>query len=218
MHSDRLAEPYDPTQRPVRWTLLGVAALFAIVLSWLAPAPWAPGPGRVELLLGEESVLSAPIDLGSTDPITMTTEIAGRPVMLRMPAGAPVEAPIDAHVEVGDAVGGEVAILGDLRLVLVLPDGSRELVPVMRVDEEAGTLVAHRRPPVKSPVLMGLLGLVVVLWVSEAIPLFVTSLLVPIVIVVAGAGPATGALAPFFHPIIALFFGGFLMAEAMRRV
>ena len=42
--------------------------------------------------------------------------------------------------------------------------------------------------------------------------------LIPVVIVVSGAGSANDALAPFFHPIIALFFGGFLMAEAMRRV
>jgi sodium-dependent dicarboxylate transporter 2/3/5 len=216
MPSDRLAEPYDPTQRPVRWTVLMTAALVALALSWFAPRPWAGGPGKVELLVGEEVVLSEPIELGSGEPIARRTEIAGRPVVLRLPAGAPVAAPIEARIEV--AAAGDVEILGDLRLVLVLPDGSRELVPVMRVDKEAGFLVAHRRPPMKSPVLMGLLGLVVVLWVSEAIPLFVTSLLVPIVIVAAGAGPASGALAPFFHPIIALFFGGFLMAEAMRRV
>src|SRR5690606_27924577 len=67
-------------------------------------------------------------------------------------------------------------------------------------------------------VALGLLGLVVVLWVSGVIPLFVTSLLVPVVLVLGRVGTPTDALAPFFHPIIALFFAGFLMAEAMRRV
>jgi sodium-dependent dicarboxylate transporter 2/3/5 len=58
---------------------------------------------------------------------------------------------------------------------------------------------------------------VVILWVTEAVPLFVTSLAIPVVIVATGVGTPDDALAPFFHPIIALFFGGFLMAEAMRR-
>ena len=55
------------------------------------------------------------------------------------------------------------------------------------------------------------------LWVSEAVPLHVTSLAIPVVLVVSGVGDADEALAPFFHPIIVLFFAGFLMAEAMRR-
>ena len=58
----------------------------------------------------------------------------------------------------------------------------------------------------------------IVLWVTEAVPLWLTALLVPIVIVTSGMGTAKAALAPFFHPIIALFFGGFMIAEAMHRV
>jgi sodium-dependent dicarboxylate transporter 2/3/5 len=65
-------------------------------------------------------------------------------------------------------------------------------------------------------VLLGLVALVVLLWVTEAVPLFVTSLLVPVVLVAGGAADARGALAPFFDPVIAIFFGGFLMAEAMK--
>ena len=75
-----------------------------------------------------------------------------------------------------------------------------------------------RRAPVNVAVVMGLLVFIVVLWVTEAAPLWITALLVPIVLVVSGAGTAKVALAPFFHPLIALFFGGFLIAEAMRRV
>lgn len=58
----------------------------------------------------------------------------------------------------------------------------------------------------------------VVLWVSLAIPLFATAVMIPIVLVVTGVATPVDALAPFFHPIIALFFGGFLLAEGMRRV
>ncbi|MFV9673168.1 MAG: SLC13 family permease, partial [Acidimicrobiia bacterium] len=53
--------------------------------------------------------------------------------------------------------------------------------------------------------------------VTEAIPLFVTSLMIPVVLVFSGIANAVDATAPFFNPIIVLFFAGFLMAEAMQR-
>jgi sodium-dependent dicarboxylate transporter 2/3/5 len=104
-----------------------------------------------------------------------------------------------------------------IALRLRLSDGSREPIPILRSDDVAGTLEGQRRPPAGSAAIMALLGAVVVLWVSEAVPLFVTSLAIPVVLVVGGTGTPEAALAPFFHPIIALFFAGFLMAEAMRR-
>jgi sodium-dependent dicarboxylate transporter 2/3/5 len=108
--------------------------------------------------------------------------------------------------------------LGEVGLTVQFGEGREEVIPVLRWDAERELLIAARRAPVDAAVVVGLLGLVVVLWVSEAIPLFATSLLVPIVLVVSGTATATDALAPFFHPVIALFFGGFLMAEAMKRV
>ena len=104
----------------------------------------------------------------------------------------------------------------DTGVYLVTADGRRERVPV--VSQRQDQTIAMRRRPVHASLALALLAVVVILWISEAIPLFTTSLLVPIVLVAAGAQSAKVALAPFFHPLIALFLGGFLMAEAMKKV
>lgn len=55
------------------------------------------------------------------------------------------------------------------------------------------------------------------MWLTEALPLHVTALMVPILLVVAGIAPAKDALSPFFSPTIVLFFGGFMIARAMQK-
>jgi len=64
--------------------------------------------------------------------------------------------------------------------------------------------------------LAAVFGLVIVFWVSEAIPLAATALLGPALAVPLGVAPAAAAFAPFGNPIIFLFLGSFLIAAAMR--
>jgi sodium-dependent dicarboxylate transporter 2/3/5 len=63
--------------------------------------------------------------------------------------------------------------------------------------------------------LLAVLGLVVALWISEAIPMPVTALLGPALCVVAGVGGARDVLQSFANPVIFLFLGSFMLAEAM---
>ena len=65
--------------------------------------------------------------------------------------------------------------------------------------------------------LLAVLGAVVVLWVTEAIPLAVTALLGPVLCVILGVAPAKEVFRGFADPIIFLFLGSFLIAEAMLR-
>jgi sodium-dependent dicarboxylate transporter 2/3/5 len=53
------------------------------------------------------------------------------------------------------------------------------------------------------------------LWVTEALPLAATALLVPVLGVVAGLTDMKSALGGFADPLIFLFFGGFALATAM---
>jgi len=55
------------------------------------------------------------------------------------------------------------------------------------------------------------------LWVTQALPLAVTALLVPLLAVVSGLAQPRDALAPFAHPIIFLFLGGFALAAALQQ-
>jgi sodium-dependent dicarboxylate transporter 2/3/5 len=63
--------------------------------------------------------------------------------------------------------------------------------------------------------LSAIFALMVVLWVTEAVPLAVTALIGPVLTIVLRIAPAKTVFAPFADPIIFLFIGSFILAEAM---
>lgn len=63
--------------------------------------------------------------------------------------------------------------------------------------------------------LLAIIGLVVSLWLTEAIPLPATALLGPSLAVLIGIAPAKESFRSFGDPIIFLYLGSFLLAEAM---
>jgi len=63
--------------------------------------------------------------------------------------------------------------------------------------------------------LLAIFGLVITLWVTEAIPLAVTALLGPALCVVCGVNTEREVFKSFGSPILFLFMGSFLLAEAM---
>lgn len=65
--------------------------------------------------------------------------------------------------------------------------------------------------------LLAVFGLVITLWVTEAIPLAVTALLGPALCVVCGVSPERAVFKSFGNPILFLFLGSFLLAEGMLR-
>jgi sodium-dependent dicarboxylate transporter 2/3/5 len=62
---------------------------------------------------------------------------------------------------------------------------------------------------------LGIFLCIAFLWVTEALPLAATALLVPVLGVLAGVMDMKSALAGFADPLIFLFFGGFALASAM---
>ena len=60
-----------------------------------------------------------------------------------------------------------------------------------------------------------ILGMMVVVWVTEALPLAVTALLGPVLAVLLRVVPAAAAFSAFADPIIFVFIGSFILAEAM---
>jgi len=55
------------------------------------------------------------------------------------------------------------------------------------------------------------------LWLTEAIPLTITALLVPVLAVLLGVFPLKEALSEFANPILYLFLGGFTLAAALAH-
>ena len=63
--------------------------------------------------------------------------------------------------------------------------------------------------------LLAVMSLIAIWWITEPIPIPVTSLLGPTLCVVLGIAPMDGAFSQFANPMIFLFLGGFLLAKAM---
>lgn len=64
--------------------------------------------------------------------------------------------------------------------------------------------------------LSAVLGLVLIYWVGEAIPIPATAILGAILCVILGVAKSQTVFAPFAHPIIFLFIGSFMLAESMK--
>ncbi len=64
--------------------------------------------------------------------------------------------------------------------------------------------------------LGAVLGLVLVYWVGEPIPIPATALLGPVLCIILGVDKSKAVFAPFAHPIIFLFIGSFMLAQAMK--
>ena len=63
--------------------------------------------------------------------------------------------------------------------------------------------------------LLAVMSLVAIWWITEPIPIPVTSLLGPTLCVLLGIAPVETAFAQFANPMIFLFMGGFLLAKGM---
>lgn len=74
--------------------------------------------------------------------------------------------------------------------------------------------------PADQPALgkgLALFTLIAVLWMTQALHLSVTALLVPVLAVALGLMAVPAALASFAHPIIFVFLGGFALATALQQ-
>lgn len=65
--------------------------------------------------------------------------------------------------------------------------------------------------------LAAILGWVVVWWITEPVPLPMTAVMGAVLAVVFGVAPAKTVFAPFADPMIFLFLGSFILAEAMAH-
>ncbi|MGI9621205.1 MAG: SLC13 family permease [Acidimicrobiales bacterium] len=183
------------------WLWLVVVAA-AVAAALVAPPQWRAGEGVLEVNIDDE-VVTLDVQIGDPSPLQV-----GR---VTLPGGVPLSGdPIEVHIDAGGST------FEDLSVALILTDGSTEDIPLLTVEDDV--VIARRTAPNHADVVLALLAAVVVLWVTELVPLHVAGLTVPIVLVLGDVAGARTALAPFADPIIILFFAGFLMAEAMKRV
>lgn len=87
--------------------------------------------------------------------------------------------------------------------------GPVALVAFVLVDPPSGVAEAAWRAA-------GVLALMATWWATEAVPPFVTSLLPLLLFPLLGVASIEDAAAPFAHPLVFLFLGGFLLAAAFE--
>lgn len=193
-----------------------LALLIGVLVAVFAPDDWVAGEGATTIRFhGVE--ITEPVVVGDEDPLELAIAMGGVDLGLIYPNGIPLDAPVEAEITVREKGVAIEPGLDEISLTVTLPDGRVEPIPVASWDAASDSLNAVRRPANSANLVFGLLAFVVVMWVTEAVPLFVTSLLIPLVLVVGRVASPVDATAPFANPIIVLFFAGFLMAEAMKR-
>ncbi len=103
----------------------------------------------------------------------------------------------------------------------ISPDGhSRDLRWLAFVLSACGFAAAYWSWPLpddNQAVVAATLVAVIVLWVSEAIPLYVSALLGSFLLLALGDFSAQEIFNPYFDPVIVLFLGGFILARGMQK-
>ncbi len=84
-------------------------------------------------------------------------------------------------------------------------------------ERKGSTLKYAYLPLVNSKAMFAVFAFIAAAWFTEALPLSVTALLVPVGLGLLNVVDTRSAFQPFFDPIIALLFGGFLLALALSK-
>jgi len=95
----------------------------------------------------------------------------------------------------------------------------RKIIPIVLVALGAFLVYAFA-PGSLTPqgrVVLATLFVAAALWLSEVLPLFITSFIIAFLLIVWGGFGTQEVFRPFFDPIIVLFLGGFILARAFSR-
>jgi sodium-dependent dicarboxylate transporter 2/3/5 len=211
------------TSRPWRKYLNLVVVLLLAALGYLVgPKDLLPGDYSVEVnvFLGDDVLMvTYPFTLGSEVGQSVTeTQTDGTYQLIVEASNAywyGLGQSINYRLQVLDAAGQPVRLaLDDVTSMITGENVHQVLPPTSRTGE---WLEFTMRVPYKARIALGLLLAVAALWLTELVPLAAASLLIPVVMVVTAVTDPETVLQPFFHPIIVLFFAGFLLAEGMHR-
>jgi sodium-dependent dicarboxylate transporter 2/3/5 len=115
-------------------------------------------------------------------------------------------------IDVGGPIPVETLSPGELKFERYRRRVGLVLAPTVFI-----TLLLVPTPTLSGPAhrLAAILAAVVVLWISEVLPMPVTALLGAVAAVVMNVAPAKEVLAPFADPLIFLFIGAFILARAV---
>jgi sodium-dependent dicarboxylate transporter 2/3/5 len=95
--------------------------------------------------------------------------------------------------------------------------GRKWLVFLLALAAFLGTYFVWPQAEHNQAIVAATLVAVVILWVAEVIPLFVSALIGSFLLLALGDFSARTVFQPYFDPVIVLFFGGFVLALGMQK-
>lgn len=189
---------------------------------WMGPENLAAGEYNAQIVVTlDEQTLSTrfPFTLGdlSGQPVTLTKAFENYQHVIAGYDAYPdgLGQRITYRLKVIDTDWETVHLTFDNASSTVTSPNYRQVLPP--TDRDGEWLVFTMRIPFKAKISTALLFAVATLWLTELVPLSAGALTIPVIIVIASVTDASTVLQPFFHPIVILFFAGFLLAEGMRR-
>jgi len=185
----------------------------------LAPTEIEPGLYRLEIQIHSEG-----IDTSQFYNVSFVNEVTdGSSTHLLIGTSTNVTVTIPHNVVISsdnqlriilDASG---TALSASNIVAFLTDESGFNLTLRPSKQSGQTFIIEYQPLVNSNAAVMILTVVAILWFTEGISLVATSLLIPILIVLADIRTPNAALAPFFDPAVALILGGFLIGRALDK-
>jgi sodium-dependent dicarboxylate transporter 2/3/5 len=221
----------------IRTSIIAVVILgLAIGASFLAPANMNPGEYDVQLNINfnnQQYDVVFNITMaksGSTTKVERITALgsSGNSCLFisNLAYKSSTHSTIDFQVALLNSTNDSFENI-ELRYIvgqIIGPGINRNIRPTERgslfsttLGENVKVVYFSMRVPFKSGIAMALLVIVAGLWITEIVPTIVGSFFIPVMIVVTNISTTGQALQPFFDPVIALFFGGFIIAEALKK-
>lgn len=210
-------EAYQISKKTV--VVLAIAILAGFILYNIAPPDIEVGSYDAELTVrssGIDMTYNFPLELaddGEVDEITVV--LAGDSTNLTVTYTSVVPISTGSIISFEISVSGTPVFADEISITITNAHGFQQL---LRPTKQSGqTFLIEYQPLVNSRAAVVILGVVAILWFSEGISLVATSILIPVMIVLAEIEGPQAAFAPFFDPAVALIFGGFLIGRALSK-
>ncbi|MBD3158923.1 MAG: DASS family sodium-coupled anion symporter [Candidatus Lokiarchaeota archaeon] len=199
--------------------VLTIALVAGVVMYNIAPMDIRPGDYQATLTVDAPGISlehSIPIEVVESGEIQETTVfLSGDSTNLTVLARNVLPINTDTPFRFVVEYSGESMKASDILVRITNNAGYNQTVrPTLQQDQE---FIIEHQPLVHSKAAVAILTVVGILWFTEGISLVATSIMIPVMVILANIRTPTEALNPFFDPAVALILGGFLIGRALSK-
>ncbi|MFO7835810.1 MAG: DASS family sodium-coupled anion symporter [Candidatus Thorarchaeota archaeon] len=199
--------------------VLTIALVAGVVSYHIAPTDIRPGNYQATLTIDSPEISlehSIPIEVVESGEIEQSTVfLIGDSTNVSMTARTVLPINTDTPFRFVVQYAGEPLKASEILVRITNNAGYNQTVrPTLQRDNE---FIIEHQPLVHSKAAVAILTVVGILWFTEGISLVATSIMIPVMVILANIRTPTEALNPFFDPSVALILGGFLIGRALSK-